>query len=58
MVVSEGLPDATVFYDPASGSYGFCTRHPHHSIATFDSVEEVIAPVVSALAVSAAAFRP
>jgi hypothetical protein len=44
--VSEGIPETTIFYDPATGWYGFSTRfpgrHPHHSIATFDSVEDVL----------------
>src|SRR5258708_5171783 len=45
-IVSEGIPETTIFYDAAIGYYGFSTRfpgrHPHHSIATFDSVEEVL----------------
>ena len=35
-----------IFYDPAIGYYGFSTRYPgqppHHTIATFDSVEAVL----------------
>ena len=45
--MSEGIPETTIFYDPASGCYGFSTRfpgrHPHHSIATFDTVDQVLA---------------
>jgi len=44
--VSEGIPETTIFYDPACGCYGFSRRfpgrHPHHSIATFASVEDVL----------------
>jgi hypothetical protein len=44
--VSEGIPETTIFYDPATGWYGFSTRfpgrHPHHSIVVFDSVEDVL----------------
>ena len=44
--MSEGIPETTVFYDPANGYYGFSTRFadqlPHHTIATFDSVEQVL----------------
>jgi hypothetical protein len=47
VAVSEGIPETTVFYNPATGNYGFSTRFPerpvHHSIATFDSVEDVLA---------------
>jgi hypothetical protein len=43
--VSEGIPETTIFYDPATGYYGFSTRfpgrNPNHSIATFTSVEDV-----------------
>jgi hypothetical protein len=46
LFVSEGIPETTIFYDPASGYYGFSTRfrgqRPHHTIATFDSVDEVL----------------
>ena len=45
--MSEGIPETTVFCDPATRSYGFSTRFPerpaHHSIAKFNSVEEVLA---------------
>jgi hypothetical protein len=45
--VSEGIPETTIFYDPATGWYGFSTRfpgrHPHHSIATFDTVDQALA---------------
>jgi len=45
--VSEGIPETTIFYDPAAGCYGFSTRFPgrpqHHSIATFNSVDDVLA---------------
>jgi hypothetical protein len=45
--VSESIPETTIFYDPATGGYGFSTRFPgqppHHTIATFDSVDEVLA---------------
>ena len=45
--MSEGIPETTIFYDPATGWYGFSTRfpgqHPHHSIATFDTVEQALA---------------
>ena len=44
---SEGIPETTIFYDPATGCYGFSTRFPgrhlHHSIATFNSIEEALA---------------
>ena len=44
--MSEGIPETTIFYDPATGYYGFSTRYPgrspHHSIAVFDSVEDVL----------------
>jgi hypothetical protein len=47
LIVSEGIPETTIFYDPATGWYGFSTRfpdrHPHHSIATFDTVEQALA---------------
>jgi hypothetical protein len=46
LVVSEGIPETTIFYDSAAGCYGFSTRfpgrHPHHSIATFDSVKDAL----------------
>jgi len=39
-------PETTIFYDPATGYYGFSTRlpgrHLHHSIATFGSVEDTL----------------
>jgi len=44
--VSEGIPETTIFYEPATGWYGFSTRfpgqRPHHSIVTFNSVEDVL----------------
>jgi hypothetical protein len=44
--VSEGIPETTIFYNPATGYYGFSTRfpgrHPHHSIVSFDSVDAVL----------------
>jgi hypothetical protein len=44
--VSGGIPETTIFYDPATGHYGFSTRfpgqHPHHMINTFDSVDAVL----------------
>jgi hypothetical protein len=44
--VYEGIPETTILYEPATGYYGFSTRfpgrHPHHTVATFDSVEEVL----------------
>ena len=50
--MTERVSETTIFYDPATGHYGFSTRfpgrHPHHSIVTFDSVEEVLALVRSA----------
>jgi len=46
LVVSEGIPETTIFYDAATGCYGFSTRFPsespHHMIDTFDSVEAVL----------------
>ena len=43
----SGIPETTIFNDPAIGSYGFSTRfpgqRPHHTIATFNSVDEVLA---------------
>ena len=43
--MSEGIPETTIFYDPATGYYGFSSRfpgrHPHHMIDTFRSVEDV-----------------
>jgi hypothetical protein len=45
-VVSEGIPETTIFYDPATGCYGFSTRfpgrHSHQTIATFSSVEDAL----------------
>ena len=45
--MSEGIPETTIFYDSATGYYGFSTRfpgqHPHHTIATFDTVEQALA---------------
>ena len=45
--MSEGIPEITVLYDPATGCCGFSTRFPgrppHHSIAMFNSFEEVLA---------------
>jgi len=44
--VSEGIPETTIFYDPATGYYGFSTRFPrrhvHHMIDTFNSVEDAL----------------
>jgi hypothetical protein len=44
--VSEGIPETTIFYDPATGCYGFATRFPgrhvHHTLNTFNSVESVL----------------
>jgi hypothetical protein len=44
--VSEGIPEATIFYNPANGCYGFSIhfpgRHVHHMIDTFNSVEDVL----------------
>jgi hypothetical protein len=43
--VSEGIPEITIFYNPATGCYGFSTRFPgqrvHHMIDTFKSVQDV-----------------
>jgi len=43
--VSEGIPETTIFYNPETGCYGFSTRFPgrhvHHTIDTFNSVEDV-----------------
>ena len=37
----------TIFYDPETGWYGFSTRFPgeapHHSVATFDTGDQVLA---------------
>ena len=45
--MSEGIPETTIFYDPAIGYYGFSTRFPgyppHHTIETFNSIQEVLA---------------
>ena len=45
--MSEGIPETTIFYDPASGYYGFSTRFPgqpsHHTLATFDTVDQALA---------------
>ena len=45
-MVSEGIPETTIFYDPATGYYGFSTRFPgrpqHHSVVTFNSIDEVL----------------
>jgi len=45
--VSEGISETIIFYDPATGNYGFSTRFPgrhvHHLIDTFNSVEEALA---------------
>ena len=45
--MSEGIPETTIFYDQATGYYGFSTRFPgrhvHHAIATFNFVEDVLA---------------
>lgn len=42
----EGIPETVIFYDSAAGHYGFSTRFPgqppHHSINTFDSIEDVL----------------
>ena len=44
--MSEGIPETTIFYEPATGCYGFSTRFPaqppHHTIDTFNSVEDVL----------------
>jgi hypothetical protein len=44
-VVSEGSSETTIFYDPATGNYGFSTglpgHHPHHMVDTFESVQDV-----------------
>jgi hypothetical protein len=44
--VCEGIPETTIFYDPATRCYGFSTRFPgshvHHTIDTFKSVENVL----------------
>jgi hypothetical protein len=44
--VSEGIPVTTVFYNPSTGYYGFSTRFPgrrsHHTIDTFESVEDAL----------------
>ncbi len=44
--MSEGIPETTIFYNPATGHYGFATRYPgrhvHHMIDTFDSVEDAL----------------
>ena len=44
--MSDAIPETTIFYEPVTGRYGFSTRfrgqHPHHTIATFDSVDEVL----------------
>ena len=43
--MSEAIPETTIFYDPATGCYGFSTRfpghRPHHVIDTFRSVVDV-----------------
>ena len=42
----EGIPETTIFYNLATGCYGFSTRFPgrhvHHMIDTFNSVEDVL----------------
>jgi hypothetical protein len=44
--VSEGIPETIIFYDPATGYCGFSTsfagQPPHHTIVTFNSVEDVL----------------
>jgi len=44
--VSDGIPETDIFYNPANDCYGFSTRFPgqppHHTIDTFNSVEEVL----------------
>ena len=44
--MSEGIPETIIFYNPATGFYGFSTSFPgepsHHTINTFDSVEQVL----------------
>ncbi|MDP9113129.1 MAG: hypothetical protein M3O20_05550 [Acidobacteriota bacterium] len=43
--MSEGIPETTIYFDQATGCYGFSTRFPgrrvHHMIDTFNSVEDV-----------------
>ena len=45
--MSERIPETTIFYDRATGNYGFSTRFPgrhlHHAIDTFNSLEEALA---------------
>jgi len=44
--VSEGIPEITIFCNPATGYYGFSTRVPgrrmHHMIDTFNTPGEAI----------------
>jgi hypothetical protein len=44
--VSEGIPETTIFYDAVTGYYGFSTRFPgrhvHHTINTFNSVDDAL----------------
>ena len=46
--MSEGVPEITIFYDPATGCYGFSTPLPLGVIritrlTTFDTVDQVLA---------------
>ena len=44
--MSEGIPETIIFYDSATGCYGFSTRFPgeppQHRIDTFNSVEDAL----------------
>ncbi len=44
--MSEGIPEITIYFDQATGYYGFSTRFPgrppHHIIDTFASVEDAL----------------